>query len=194
MRSQRPSGDTPNPRPVLLARRLVHQRIHGGIGAEYDERTRRDDSVPRPSVRRRERDNGCSRNRCRRGARRGRPTGSGESAREGVARIGLEKMQDALLAAVLGESVGQQSPILARDSTSRGRSLRPRRELLGSTSDMIATVDPLPHVQHGLVLAAVTSLVEVPTSDGDRHADGADRRATARVAHGSSSARPGAAR
>ena len=139
------------------------------------ERTRRDDSVPRPSVRRREPDNGCSRNRCRRGARRGRPIGFGESAREGVARY--RSREDARHSARCRSRRVRtpREPHPRSGSTSRGRSSG-RVEAVGIHQHVIATVDPLPHVQHGLVLAAVTPLVEVPTSDGDRHADGADRQ------------------
>ncbi len=104
----------------------------------------------------------------------GRP-GAGNPLGKVSPGIGLEKMQDTLLAAVLGESVRQQSPILARVVPVEG-DRSGRVEAVGIHQHAIDAVDPLPHIQHGLVLAAVTSLVEVPTSDGYRHTDGADHQ------------------
>ena len=123
-------------------------------------RTRSGGSAPRLRAPRPARDSGCSRTRAvgePGQIRRARPR---DPIGQRRARVDLQHVEHALLAAVLREPVGQQAPVLAGiEPVERGRALGIER--VGVDQDAVLAVDALAHVQHRLVLPAVPPLVEV---------------------------------
>ena len=86
----------------------------------------------------------------------------------------VQHVQHALFAAVLGQSVGQEGPVVARVvPVERGRAGGIER--VGIERHPVGPIDPRADVQDGLVLPAFAPQVEVPAMGRRRDADGADR-------------------
>jgi hypothetical protein len=100
--------------------------------------------------------------------------GVGDSLTVDVAGRDIDHAQHALLRAVLGEAVGEQGAVFAGiPPVQRGGPLGVQR--VGIEQHAVGAAAALAHVEHGLILASVPPLVEVPTAHRHRRAERADR-------------------